>query len=153
MRFGHYFRNGSLAEHSIGLSRFGNTGCMGGRAADVRRDLLLLFYSCWCTCLLIFTINYAHVAAKVKRFLKIDEIWPHETYSDDQMSGTRFAQGFPHVTTVDSERIFFYSAYREIAGMNVNFDAMIKFESNLLPSVHNIGLLHCNGGSLAACDS
>jgi hypothetical protein len=89
----------------------------------------------------------------VKRFLRVNDIWPHETYADDQLSGTRFAQGFPHVATVDSERAFFYSAYREIAGMNINYNALLKFETNLLPSHHNIGLLHCNGGSLPACDA
>lgn len=35
MRFGHYLQDGTVGELSMGLSRFGNTGCMGGRAADV----------------------------------------------------------------------------------------------------------------------
>ena len=89
----------------------------------------------------------------MKRFLTIDEIWPHETYSDDQLSGARFAQGFPNVVTLDSDREFFFSTWRETEGMTVNFNALLKFESNLLLEDQYIGLMHCNGRSLEACDA
>ena len=88
----------------------------------------------------------------MKRYLALDnDMWPHVYYRDDQLSGTRFVASRPHLVSSDSKRLIFYSAYKELYNLKLSLEVDFSFLVSTIER-SNIGLIHCNGGSLSACD-
>lgn len=79
-------------------------------------------------------------------------IWPHEYYRDDQMDLSRYLISNPHLASVDDDRKLFFSAYRESDGIAIEIGAIFNFKSSNRIHHNNIGVLHCNGGSLPICE-
>jgi hypothetical protein len=88
---------------------------------------------------------------QLKDFLRIDQVWHHRHFRDDQMDYSRFAISKPHLASMDSERNIFFSAYKETKDIEVSMGLDFSFTCNELHHTH-IAVVHCNGGSLPICD-
>ena len=90
-------------------------------------------------------------AAQIKSLFGGDDMWPHHYFRDDQMDQGRFLLSNPHFASLDVDRQLMFSAYKE----NVNMIVGVDYDFGLKTNRHRnrgIGILHCNGGSLAVCD-
>lgn len=82
------------------LARFINSGCVAGRAAQIKA----LFGS--------------------------DDQWPHVYFRDDQMDQGRFLLSNPHHAAIDDSRQLMFSAYKENVNMVVGVDFDFGLRTN-----------------------